>query len=197
MRLSDLLILARESIVDPRKSFRALQALRLDRGTLWTGLLAVAAISVILAWSSALLAEMRGVETAIRYLPGPLATGGVEVVVLAVMGIVVFWGGRMFGGRGTFDDALLAVVWLQFVLNCLQVLQLVTFLIVPFIADLIGLAGLVLSLWMLTGFVAEQHGFRSMGKTLAGILAAMVLVAIALVIVLVMIGVGAPETPNV
>lgn len=197
MRLPDLLPLARDTVSDPRAGFRALRTMGLDRAELWQALIAVAAISVILAWIGGWLAEMHGAESAVRYLPGPLATGLVEAGMLSVIAVVIYWGGTMLGGRGSFDDALLAVVWLQFILNLLHVVQLVCLAVIPVLAELIGLAGVILTFWLLTGFVAELHGFRSMGRTLAGILIAMFGLAMAFVVVLLLIGIGLPETANV
>jgi hypothetical protein len=41
----------------------------------------------------------------------------------------------MFGGRGTFEDALLLVGWLQVIMLGLQALQLVALVILPPLAE--------------------------------------------------------------
>jgi hypothetical protein len=77
----------------------------------------------------------------------------------------------MRGGTGTFPDALILMVWLQFILLCVQLVQVLAGVMLPVLADLIGLAGLGLLLWLLTNFVAELHGFRSLIAVFAGLVA--------------------------
>ncbi|NJR43059.1 MAG: hypothetical protein HC767_10775 [Akkermansiaceae bacterium] len=60
------------------------------------------------------------------------------------------------------NDALLVVVWLQVLMLGLQLLQVLLLLISPVLAAVVGLAGIVLFLWLLTNFVAELHGFQSL-----------------------------------
>ena len=60
------------------------------------------------------------------------------------------------------------MIWLQFIMALLQAVQLVAVLILPLLAALLGLVGLGLFFWLLTGFVAELHGFRSPMQVFAG-----------------------------
>jgi hypothetical protein len=80
---------------------------------------------------------------------------------------------------------------LQFILLCVQGAQLVALLVVPPLADLLSVAGLVVFLWLLTAFVAELHGFASMGRVLAGIIGSLFAAAFVLaILVQILIGGG-------
>jgi len=68
----------------------------------------------------------------------------------------------------------LLVSWLQFVLICLQVVQIVAMVLLPPLAFLIGVAGIILFFWLLTAFVAELHGFSSTIGVFVSILIVMV-----------------------
>lgn len=201
MQLLELFPLARDSVADPRSAYRRLRALRLDLPDLWQAMVAITAISVLLAELMLALMQSRGLAPALPVLPNPFTTALVQFGLMVVLALAVFWGGRMLGGHGGFADALLAVVWLQFVLACVQVVQLAALLVVPFLASLIGVAGIVLFFWMITGLIAELHGFASRGRVFAGVLIGMFGLSFALAFLFVLIGVflglGVPETGNV
>ena len=82
---------------------------------------------------------------------------------------------------------LLLMAWLQFILLCLQVLQLVTQVLLPPLSELLGLVGLALFFWLLTNFIAELHGFGSLVKTFVAVLICLVLAAFLLAFVVALI----------
>jgi hypothetical protein len=197
MRLADLFPLARDSIADPRATFRRLQALDLDRATLWQALIAVSVVSVMLFLAGQHLVVMQGGR--------PLFPGGLGAVYLslvffagqALIAVFVYWGGRMLGGTGSFEGALLAVVWLDFITACVLVVQLVLQVLLPPLAGLVGLAGFVLSFWLLTGFIVQLHGFRSMARTFVGILIGLVGLFVVMLVLSTIIVLMMPEPPDV
>jgi hypothetical protein len=97
----------------------------------------------------------------------------------------------MRGGRGTFRDALLLIAWLQFILLCVQALQLLLGLALPPAAELVGLIGLLLLVWLLTNFTAVLHGFTSLWTVFLGLVIGAVVLMFALAFVLALV-VGAP-----
>jgi hypothetical protein len=185
MQLAELFPLARDSVGDPRGTFRRLLALQLGPEALWPAFFAVAAISVILL---ELTVRADAALNGESYAASPFATAGLLVVTMLLLALGVHWGGRLLGGRGDFSGAMLLVVWLQFVLGCLQAVQLVALVALPFLAGLIGLAGLALSFWLLTGFVAELHGFRSRPRVFAGILIGLLGFSMLLMLIMALLG---------
>jgi hypothetical protein len=60
------------------------------------------------------------------------------------------------------------------------------------LADILGLLGLVLFFWLLTNFVAELHGFKSLALTFIAILITVFTAAILLVLVFALLFGAAP-----
>ncbi len=188
-----LVPLAVETLRDPQDVFGRLSRLGLPRSTLWECLLLVVLLSVILAeGSNLLIASTEGAGIPALFAQ-PLVYGALQLGLLAGTVALIHGVGRKMGGQGTLDDAILAVVWLQFVMVCLQVVQSVAILVMPPVALLIGLAGLVVFFWLLTSFIAALHGFASLGRVFGMILFVMVGVALVLSAVLTFMGVTVPR----
>lgn len=186
-----LLGLLRESLRTPRAVARQLMALGLPAPARWTALALTAVLSAILAHMTfSLLAITAGPDAAA--IPAPLTTAAMQGVVLVLTVIGVQLIGRKLGGTGDLLDAVLLIAWLQFILICVQAVQLVAILIVPPLSGMLSVVGLGLFLWLLASFVAEMHGFRSTGRTLVGILMSLFVVAFVLATVItVLFGAGA------
>jgi cysteine desulfurase/selenocysteine lyase len=71
--------------------------------------------------------------------------------------------GVFFGGTGSFEESALLVIWLQFILICVQVIQIATLFVLPPLAGLITIIAIALYLWLLVNFIAVLHGFTSLG----------------------------------
>lgn len=156
---ASLLGLLRDTISDPAGVARRLMALRLPMAARWQLLLLVVVASVILTEVTFLAA---GAPSAMSGLgANPLLAGLLQGALLLLMVGAVDRIGRALGGTGSFEDALLLVAWLQAVMACLQFAQLVTLLLLPPLSGLIAMASLAVFFWVLTGFVATLHGFRS------------------------------------
>ena len=194
MRLAELFSLARDSVRDPAQGWRQMRRLELDRGTLMTALFAIVAVSVVLAEIAArLLLLETGAAHSASFYSQPLGTAAVQLGLLLTLTLSLFVIGRSAGGKGSFDDCLLAVVWLQFIMACLQAAQALAILVLPTVATLIGLAGIILFFWLLTGFVTELHGFQSRGRVLAALIAGVIALSALLVVVLGILGIGLPQ----
>jgi hypothetical protein len=101
----------------------------------------------------------------------------VQVVVMTLMALIAHAVGRWRGGLGRLEDAVILVAWLQFVLLVVQVAQLVAYVVLPPVGDVLGFVGLVLFFWLMTSFVVELHAFTSPGRVFFGILATIILLA--------------------
>ena len=165
MTLTDRLIaLARLTLEDPRAATRALLSEGVPMPARTAGLLLVAVVSALLASVQLGLSPQPMDPISAFMLASPFRAAVVQWGFLALSVLLIHRVGRAFGGGGSFADALLVVVWLQVLMLVVQALQLVTGLLVPPLAGLIGLAGFALFLWLMTCFIAELHGFASRGK---------------------------------
>lgn len=189
-----LIALLREALTDPQASARRMIALNLGPQALRLGLLLAAVLSVLVLYFGLGVAHLLsgGQRGGVAGMPAPIPMVVIQVAIMAVTAGAVHYIGRQFGGKGAFDQALTVVVWLQVVLIALQLVQLVVMLVVPPLGDLLSIVAVGLFFWMLTGFVAEVHGFRSRGRVFASILASFFALSLVLAVVLSIL-LGSPQ----
>ena len=171
LTLPNILALVRLTLQNPRQGADRIMALDLPMNGRWLALILVAAVSAIGTHLSIALMPAEQRDMMLALIASPVRTALLQAGIWAVMAGAIAAGGRMRGGTGTFPDALILMVWLQFILLCVQLVQVLAGVMLPVLADLIGLAGLGLLLWLLTNFVAELHGFRSLIAVFAGLVA--------------------------
>ena len=103
-----------------------------------------------------------------------------EAVIGLVAAFAAYRIGRAFGGRGTFDQALTLVIWAQFILFLVNIVQIGMLLILPPMVDLINIVAIALFFWLMVNFVTELHDFKSPGLVFVGILVSLFALAILL-----------------
>ncbi len=182
--LSALMGLLRQTLSDPRAAARQVMALPLPRSARWQALALVIVLSMLFGQAAVLLMAGQG--------PDALSVGLIQGAVLLALVYAVHFVGRLLGGRGAFEDGLILIAWLQGVMVAVQIAQIVALLILPPLTGLLGFLGMALFLWLLTNFVAELHGFTSLGRVFGMILLTLFGVAILLAIVLQILGVQPP-----
>jgi hypothetical protein len=188
--MNGLLAMVWRTVRNPREGAEELLSIGVPREALWPALVLVVVLSILLAQGTTLL--MTG--SADMSMPvGPAATGFIQLLLLVVMVFAIFWIGRSMGGTGSFEEAILLVAWLQFVMVCVQALQALALVLFPtVVATLIGIAALALFLWLLTNFIAVLHGFSSLLLVFVMILVSAFGLAFGLSLILTLIGVTVP-----
>jgi hypothetical protein len=181
-----LLALAQLTLRDPRKATRALLAEGVPMRARTAGLLLVAVVSALLASLQVGLEPQALDPFSAFMLASPFRAAVFQWLFLALSVGLIYRVGRAFGGVGSLPDALLIVVWLQLLTLVLQVLQLLASVLAPPLAGIIGLGGFVLFLWLMTGFIAELHGFRSRGMVFLGMIVSAIATGFVLGIVLIL-----------
>lgn len=191
-----LLIAARDTMQQPKAGARALLKMELPANVGWMALILMAVVSaVVSALSFAISApgEDQALDQALTLLfRNPIQLAIFQGLALLV-GIMLIYGvGRMFGGRGTLDQSVLLIAWLEFIMLLLQLAQFVILPISTPMATAIGLFGFVLFLWLLTNFIAVLHGFESNIAVFMAIVGTIFAISFAGAIVIVaVVGVGA------
>ena len=178
-----LLRMVRETIMAPRAGAAALLNLGLAPIVGWMALLLMAVASTLLTHVSFALMP---VETRAMWggaMASPMRTAILQCVVLLIAVHAIHRVGRWRGGRGTLAGAVILTAWLQFILLCVQIIQLVAQVVAPPISDFLGLLGLALFFWLLTNFIAQLHGFASLGWTFLGVFLTMLAASFALAII--------------
>ncbi len=187
--LTELVRAAVATLRDPRAGARRVMAVRMERRQRWEVLLLIAVLSAALAYLSFLLNARLGHLGQGARMMSPFAMLAAQVVVLWVMVFAVHHLGRLMGGKGSLDDAILLVAWIQAILIGMQILQIGALVLLPALSVLLGLAGFILLFWLLTVFVAELHGFRSLVAVFLSVLLVMIVLATLMRVLFGMLGV--------
>ncbi len=185
--LKNLLLLVRETVIAPRQGARTVMNLGLSISFGWLALLLMAIGSALFTHLTLALLPMEEMQMLGSAVSSPIRTAILQWGVMLLSVQAVYHIGRWRGGIGQLRDAVLLMAWLQFILLCLQGLQLVTQVLLPPLSELLGLVGLALFFWLLTNFIAELHGFGSLVKTFVAVLICLVLAAFLLAFVVALI----------
>lgn len=188
LNLADMSALLRATLSTPRQGLR--QVLNVDPGLvlrLQALVLMAVASSLMLHFGFYLSPVPPGNPLFDALTASPFRTAILQAIILWTTAVLIHVLGRAAGGQGTFADALLAVVWLQVLFILLQGLQTLALVVMPPLAPVLGLASLGLFFWLMPHFVAEVHGFASVGKTFLGIVASMLAISFLMSFLLAMI----------
>ena len=195
MRLPVLLGMVRDTISDPAAGAQMILRLDLPRAALWLSFALMSVLSMILGELGSLVIGVP--EDGPLSGQGAVALGLMQGVFLFLAVHAITQIGRIFGGTGTFFEALALVTWLQFIFVALQVVQLLLAVIAPPLAAIVSLLAIVLFFWLLSHFIAVLHGFTSVGRVFLMTLLSFVGILFTLAIVLNVLGIGLPTgTPT-
>jgi hypothetical protein len=186
-----LLRMMRETIAAPRAGAAAVLKMGFAGSVGWLALMLMAVGSTLLTHISFAMMPQEAQDFWGAAMGSPIRTAMLQWVILLISVHAIHKIGRLRGGTGSLEGAVMLVAWLQFILLCVQVLQLVVEVLVPAAAAMLGVFGLVLFLWLLTNFIAELHGFRSLGMVFLGIVLTLIVLSFVLAFVFALL-VGAP-----
>lgn len=110
-------------------------------------------------------------------------------VAFALISLLIWRGGRFFGGTGSLTDIATAVAWHSLVTTVFAPLLAASTIVEPTspLAGLIGVAQIFMLgvvLWLMSSFVAEAHGFASAWRVAGVLFIGMMVIAFLLSIVL-------------
>jgi hypothetical protein len=175
--------LARLTLSDPEQGGRQLLAMNPPIEARWMAMGAAILSGVVLAYLLPVIAGQAG------SVLSPFAAVGVQIGANMLAVILMTNVGRVFGGQGRFEDAVLLVAWLQALMVGVQLVQLVALVILPPFAGIVTILAIALFFWLLTGFVQALHGFQSRLMVLFGVLGSMFAAAFVVSFVLILLGV--------
>ncbi len=180
-----------ETLRDPRGQARWIMSVDLPRAMRWEAMAIVVLMSTILSYGAGQLAPPQPPTVWDPILNSPYLLATVQMSGLVITVFAVYWVGRLGGGSARFADCILIIAWIQFVLFCLQVIQTIAAFAAPSLAGMIGIVAIVVLFWLMTNFIAEVHGFKSLTKVFAMIIATLMGFAFGLSVILSMIGFSA------
>lgn len=187
-----LLAMARDTVSDPRGGARRIMSIDLTLQERWLALLLMAVLSTLVAQLVLAFAPPPPDDPTANpaqkmmqeVLSVPIPAAIAQAVALIVGTLAVHRFGQARGGTGSLADTVSLMAWLQFITLVVLVAQVVAGLVLPPLVALIGVVWVPLFFWLLTNFVAELHGFRSLGATFLGIIAGILVLVLAATLVL-------------
>ncbi len=188
-----LMRMVRETLVAPRAGAATILDFGFAPMVGWLSLLLMAVASTVLTHLSFATMPPESREMWGPAMGSPIRTAMLQWVVLLISVHAIHKVGRWRGGKGSLQGAVVLVAWLQFILLCVQIAQLITQALLPPLSDMLGILGLVLFLWLLTNFTAELHGFSSLGMTFLGIMLTLFAASVVLALIFSLL-IGAPAT---
>lgn len=139
----------------------------------WMALLLAVSVSALLAWLSSQLFPLpqgeAGNVPVLAVTSQPMVLAGMQLVAVLLAAGLMAGVGRMFGGHGRFEDALLLTVWIEVVLLLVQAVQIAATLILPGVAGILGVLAIALFFWLTVQFTKALHGFTSGIKVFLGL----------------------------
>ncbi|WP_295044919.1 YIP1 family protein [uncultured Paracoccus sp.] len=191
MNFDDFKALVGLSFTDPQAAARLLMAQGWPVSARWMALIAAVSVSALLAFLAAVVVSSPNPEgTQVVVLSRqPLVLAGMQLVAIVFAAGLMSGVGRLFGGHGRFEDALLLTVWIEVLLLLIQVVQLVLSLVLPGVAGLLGLAAIALFLWLTVQFTKALHGFDSTIKVALGLIGTALVAGFALSLIAAALGI--------
>ena len=191
MTLANVAGLVRLTIAKPREAAQVVMRLPMTLQDRWAVVALMAVLSAFLMQAmAALIPPTVGPNGEVFQPVGPFFWAGMVAIGMVITASLAFAVGRWRGGKGELADAVILIAWLQFIQLLLVVLQLVLLVTVPVLTPVVEIGAVLLFLWLLVNFVAEMHGFRSLGLVFLGVIVTFVAAVFAMSILLMMMGVG-------
>jgi hypothetical protein len=192
--LGTLLRLARDTVTNPREGATTVLSFAPTRQALWLMFALVVVVSLMMGEVMALMLGMPADGPLTGPMQqSPLMLGLIQAGLLFLSIHAIHRIGRFFGGTGSLEEAALLIVWLQFILLCVQILQIAAMVILPPVAGLIAILAIALFFWLLTNFIAVLHGFQSLGMVFIVTLLAAFGLLVFLSMILSMLGLAVPQ----
>ncbi len=195
--------LALDTLRDPKGTAQVIMGWNLDRGTLYTALIAVAAVNALLA-SAPIILSTDGLDAATRaalpilaLLERPLMFFALVAGTLVVMIQALFWAGKAMGGQGEMTEMMALIIWLQALRAAAQVVILGLGLAVPLLAGLAALALQLVALWLFLHFISAAMRFDSLFRAFGLLIAVVTGLFLGLMLILTLMGVSAGGLGNV
>jgi len=192
--LPALLRLVWGTVTNPREGATTVLSMAPPIRALWLMFAIVVTMTLFMGELVALLSDLPEQGPLTDAYNSPLLLGMVQAALLCVMVFAIHHIGRWFGGTGRFEEALLLIVWLQFIFVCLQVVQIALMILMPPLGALMPILAVGLFLWLLVNFIAVLHGFTSLGMVFVMTILSGIGVIFVLSFVLAILGVGADMT---
>lgn len=167
------------SVRDPDAAVAALQGMGIGPRESWRAIFLAASVGAILSWL--VMRTLPGAEAGLdRLTLQPIVMALLQVGAAALFAALVYRVGRMFGGTGRFDDALLVTAWLEIAMLFVQVPQILFSMAVPAVGGILSMLSFALYFVLAVQLIRAVHGFRNPLLVALGIVGTVFVAAFAL-----------------
>ncbi len=148
------------SVRDPGAAIAALKGLGVGRRESWLTIFLAASVGAIMSWL--LMRTLPGAEAGMdRLASQPMGMALLQVGAAALFAALVDRVGRLFGGTGRFDDALLVTAWIEVAMLVVQIPQILISIALPAIGGILSLLSFALYFVLAVQLIRAVHGFRN------------------------------------
>ncbi len=167
------------SVRDPDAAVAALKGMGIGPRESWRAIFLAASVGAILSWL--VMRTLPGAEAGLdRLTLQPIVMALLQVGAAALFATLVDRVGRMFGGTGRFDDALLVTAWLEIAMLFVQVPQILFSMAVPAVGGILSMLSFALYFVLAVQLIRAVHGFRNPLLVALGIVGTVFVAAFAL-----------------
>ena len=148
------------SVRNPGAAIAALKGLGVGRRESWLTIFLAASVGAIMSWL--LMRTLPGAEAGMdRLASQPMGMALLQVGAAALFAALVDRVGRLFGGTGRFDDALLVTAWIEVAMLVVQIPQILVSIALPAIGGILSLLSFALYFVLAVQLIRAVHGFRN------------------------------------
>ncbi|MBV0891793.1 YIP1 family protein [Paracoccus sp. Z118] len=157
-RLIDLISL---SIREPAALLAALRRMGMGPRESWQAIIFAAAAGAILSWMVLRIVADGEIGAMGQIAAQPMVMAALQVGAAALFATLATRVGRLFGGTGRFEDALLATAFIEVSMLAVQVPQLLLSLLLPVFGSILSMLAFGLYFLMAVQLIRAIHGFRN------------------------------------
>ena len=158
-----LIALVVQTVMQPAEAARVVNAIALDRVSLWSALALSSLLNVFLLVISRMLFPLP--EEVLPILnTTPVALAVIYFSIMVGFVFAFFWAGRAMGGRAEMSTILAMMSWLQIMRAIVQAITLVLMVALPGLAGIFVLGAGFYGVYVSMNFVNEAQGFGSLAK---------------------------------
>lgn len=170
------------TIKEPEQGLRVLQGLNLPMGARWMAMVLAVCLSTLVGGIANILIPLppEAASPLLSLLTAPGTLVVIQFIALTVSAFLMANVGRMFGGYGSFADALLVTAWIETLLVGAQAVQLVMVLVLPGSGQLTSIVAFGLFLYLTVMLTKALHGFSNPFMVILGLIGTMFVLGFAL-----------------
>lgn len=191
--LTEVQDLMGETFRDPKRAAERLMQMDIPMQAVWLGVALVAILAVIVVRLSVLPLPEGELTPFGQILSHPFYGPVIQAVSITMIGAVMAGVGQVFGGKGTFRNALLLFVWLEFLVVLIGIVQTIALFVLPLVGVAITVLTFALFLWIQVQFIKALHGFSNGWLVFLGMIGTLLLLSFVLALLMAMLGIAPPQ----